>query len=58
MFKKYDGFDKEAPLKLKRPTQLKEVLNIARDLEADVKKGKPLFENPNKIHQLKAVLEM
>ncbi|XP_022797686.1 inositol hexakisphosphate and diphosphoinositol-pentakisphosphate kinase 2-like [Stylophora pistillata] len=58
LFKKYDGFDKEAPLKLKRPTQLKEVLNIARDLEADVKKGKPLFENPNKIHQLKAVLEM
>lgn len=58
MFKRYGGFDKVVPLKLKKPTQLEEVLNIARDLEADVKKGKPLFENPNKIYQLKTVLEM
>ncbi|XP_058944344.2 inositol hexakisphosphate and diphosphoinositol-pentakisphosphate kinase 2 isoform X5 [Pocillopora verrucosa] len=58
LFKRYGGFDKVVPLKLKKPTQLEEVLNIARDLEADVKKGKPLFENPNKIYQLKTVLEM
>ncbi|CAH3104082.1 unnamed protein product [Pocillopora meandrina] len=58
LFKRNGGFDKVVPLKLKKPTQLEEVLNIARDLEADVKKGKPLFENPNKIYQLKTVLEM
>ncbi|RMX45431.1 hypothetical protein pdam_00019294 [Pocillopora damicornis] len=58
LFKRYGGFDKVVPLKLKKPIQLEEVLNIARDLEADVKKGKPLFENPNKIYQLKTVLEM
>ncbi|KAL9985509.1 hypothetical protein ACROYT_G007924 [Oculina patagonica] len=57
LFKKYNGFD-EHKLKLKRPTQLQEVLNIARDLLADIKEGKPVFESPNKIHQLKSVLEM
>lgn len=57
LFKKYNGFD-EHKLKLKRPTQLQEVLNIARDLLADIKEGKPVFESRNKIHQLKSVLEM
>lgn len=57
LFKKYNGFD-EHKLKLKRPTQLQEVLNIARDLLADMKEGKPVFESRNKIHQLKSVLEM
>lgn len=57
LFRKYNGFD-EHKLKLKKPTQLQEVLNIARDLLCDIKEGKPVFEKPNKIHQLKNVLEM
>ena len=43
LFKKYGGFD-EHKLKLKRPAQLQEVLDIARDLLAHIKEGKPLFE--------------
>ncbi|XP_074614886.1 inositol hexakisphosphate and diphosphoinositol-pentakisphosphate kinase 2-like isoform X2 [Acropora palmata] len=57
LFKKYNGFD-EHKLKLKRPAQLQEVLDIARDLLADIKEGMPVFESRNKIHQLKSVLEM
>ncbi|PFX21183.1 Inositol hexakisphosphate and diphosphoinositol-pentakisphosphate kinase 2 [Stylophora pistillata] len=57
LFKKYNGFD-EHKLKLKRPTQLQEVLNIARDLLANIKEGIPIFESRNKLHQLKSVLEM
>ena len=57
LFKKYLGFD-EHKLKLKRPTQLQEVLNIARDLLANIKEGIPIFERRNKLHQLKSVLEM
>ena len=57
LFKKYDGFD-EKKLKLKRPKQLQEVLDIARDLLMAVKEGNVLFENPNKLHQMKSVLEM
>lgn len=57
LFRKYHGF-KDHKLKLKRPTQLQEVLNIARDLLTDIKEGKPVFENLNKIHQLRTVLEM
>jgi len=56
-FRKYHGF-KDHKLKLKRPTQLQEVLNIARDLLTDIKEGKRVFEKPNKIHQLRTVLEM
>lgn len=57
LFRKYHGF-KDHKLKLKRPTQLQEVLNIARDLLVDIKEGKPVFEKPNKLHQLRTVLEM
>lgn len=57
LFRKYHGFE-DQKLKLKRPTQLQEVLNIARDLLTDIKEGKPVFEKPNKIHQLRTVLEM
>ena len=57
LFKKYHGLD-EHKLKLKRPTQLQEVLNIARDLLANIKEGIPIFERRNKLHQLKSVLEM
>ncbi|XP_068711833.1 inositol hexakisphosphate and diphosphoinositol-pentakisphosphate kinase 2-like isoform X2 [Montipora foliosa] len=57
LFKKYGGFD-EHKLKLKRPAQLQEVLDIARDLLAQFKEGEPVFESRNKIHQLKSVLEM
>lgn len=38
--------------------QLQEVLNIARDLLADSKDGRPVFESLSKLHQLKSVLEM
>ena len=57
LFRKYHGFE-DHKLKLKKPTQLQEVLNIARELLADIKEGKPVFEKPNKIHQLRTVLEM
>ena len=57
LFSKYEGF-KERKLKLKRPKQLQEVLDIARELLADIKEDRPVFESPNKLHQLKSVLEM
>ena len=57
LFSKYEGF-KERKLKLKRPKQLQEVLDIAREMLNDIKEDKSVFESHNKLRQLKSVLEM
>lgn len=61
IFEKYDGY-KKLSIKLKKPKQLQEVLDIARYLlnEIQVNKGvdKELEEKQGKLEQLKTVLEM
>ncbi|KAJ8247485.1 hypothetical protein GJAV_G00246960 [Gymnothorax javanicus] len=59
LFEKYDGY-KTGKLKLKKPKQLQEVLDIARQLLVDL--GQPndceIEEKKSKLEQLKTVLEM
>jgi len=61
LFKKYDGM-KNGNLKLKRPSQLQEVLDIARKLYKECvdlnKETLPSKETKTKLLQLKSVLEM
>ncbi|XP_033624423.1 inositol hexakisphosphate and diphosphoinositol-pentakisphosphate kinase 2-like isoform X2 [Asterias rubens] len=62
VFEKYGGFDK-GKIKLKRPKQLQEVLDVARYLLEELKRQKhrvrlEIEERQSKLEQLKAVLEM
>ncbi|KAK2149564.1 hypothetical protein LSH36_446g00009 [Paralvinella palmiformis] len=59
LFEKYNGY-KSGQLKLKRPKQLQEVLDIARALlmEKHNKRSDEFEEKRSKLKQLKAVLEM
>uniref|UniRef100_A0A0B7B1Z0 Inositol hexakisphosphate and diphosphoinositol-pentakisphosphate kinase n=1 Tax=Arion vulgaris TaxID=1028688 RepID=A0A0B7B1Z0_9EUPU len=59
LFEKYGGF-KKGHLKLKKPKQLQEVLDIVRHLlnKAETKDGPEIGEKKAKLKQLKLVLEM
>lgn len=59
LFKKYNN-STDKKLKLKQPKQLQEVLDIARYLldETEANPDTIMFEKPNKMQQLKNVLEM
>ncbi|XP_044737753.1 inositol hexakisphosphate and diphosphoinositol-pentakisphosphate kinase isoform X2 [Chrysoperla carnea] len=60
IFEKYDGY-KHGHVKLKRPKQLQEILDIARSLLADIaqREAQPeIEEKQGKLEQLKSVLEM
>ncbi|XP_072020481.1 inositol hexakisphosphate and diphosphoinositol-pentakisphosphate kinase 2-like [Amphiura filiformis] len=62
LFDKYGGFEK-GKLKLKRPKQLQEVLDVARYLLEELKRQvhrnqAQIQERESKLEQLKAVLEM
>ncbi|KAM8781422.1 inositol hexakisphosphate and diphosphoinositol-pentakisphosphate kinase 1 isoform 9-T12 [Rhynchonycteris naso] len=59
LFEKHGGY-KTGKLKLKRPEQLQEVLDIARLLLAELEKepGGEIEEKTEKLEQLKSVLEM
>ncbi|XP_066980651.1 inositol hexakisphosphate and diphosphoinositol-pentakisphosphate kinase 2 isoform X23 [Macrobrachium rosenbergii] len=60
LFAKYDGY-KDGHVKLKKPKQLQEVLDIARALLAEIeqKRADPeTEEKKGKLEQLKSVLEM
>lgn len=59
MFEKYGGYE-QGNLKLKRPNQLQEVLDIARFLlgEVNTHHDPEIKEKKSKLEQLKAVLEM
>ncbi|XP_065366301.1 inositol hexakisphosphate and diphosphoinositol-pentakisphosphate kinase isoform X9 [Calliphora vicina] len=59
IFEKYDGF-KHGHVKLKRPKQLQEILDIARFLLAEIetKDNAEIEEKKSKLEQLKSVLEM
>ncbi|XP_031227511.1 inositol hexakisphosphate and diphosphoinositol-pentakisphosphate kinase 1 isoform X3 [Mastomys coucha] len=59
LFEKHGGY-KTGKLKLKRPEQLQEVLDIARLLLAELEKepGAEIEEKTGKLEQLKSVLEM
>ncbi|XP_049954851.1 inositol hexakisphosphate and diphosphoinositol-pentakisphosphate kinase 2 isoform X3 [Schistocerca serialis cubense] len=60
IFEKYDGY-KDGHVKLKRPKQLQEILDIARSLlsEIELREADPeIEEKQGKLEQLKSVLEM
>lgn len=60
IFEKYEGY-KHGHVKLKRPKQLQEILDIARFLLAEIqtKSAEPsIEEKQGKLEQLKSVLEM
>lgn len=60
IFEKYEGF-KRGHVKLKKPKQLQEILDIARALLADIhtRHADPeIEEKQGKLEQLKSVLEM
>lgn len=60
IFDKYDGY-KHGHVKLKRPKQLQEILDIARALLAEIhtRHADPeIEEKQGKLEQLKGVLEM
>ncbi|XP_048479273.1 inositol hexakisphosphate and diphosphoinositol-pentakisphosphate kinase [Plutella xylostella] len=60
IFEKYDGF-KRGHVKLKKPKQLQEILDIARALLADIHThhaDPEIEEKQGKLEQLKSVLEM
>jgi len=60
IFAKYDGY-KHGHVKLKRPKQLQEILDIARSLLGDIKTHAAdceIEEKRGKLEQLKSVLEM
>ncbi|XP_037921016.1 inositol hexakisphosphate and diphosphoinositol-pentakisphosphate kinase isoform X4 [Hermetia illucens] len=60
IFEKYDGY-KHGHVKLKRPKQLQEILDIARSLLAEIQTkaaDSEIEEKQGKLEQLKSVLEM
>ncbi|KAF2893733.1 hypothetical protein ILUMI_12427 [Ignelater luminosus] len=60
IFEKYDGY-KQGYVKLKRPKQLQEILDIARSLLAEIQQHEAdpeIEEKQGKLEQLKSVLEM
>lgn len=59
IFEKYDGY-KKLSIKLKKPKQLQEILDIARFLlaEIQIKSDPEIEEKQGKLEQLKTVLEM
>ncbi|XP_047738124.1 inositol hexakisphosphate and diphosphoinositol-pentakisphosphate kinase isoform X2 [Hyalella azteca] len=60
LFAKYDGF-KDGHVKLKKPKQLQEILDIARSLLVEIEQHKAdteIEEKKGKLEQLKGVLEM
>lgn len=59
LFEKYKGYE-SGQLKLKRPKQLQEILDIARFLlaEIDSNPDPEIEEKRSKLEQLKSVLEM
>ncbi|XP_045479236.1 inositol hexakisphosphate and diphosphoinositol-pentakisphosphate kinase 2 isoform X11 [Harmonia axyridis] len=60
IFEKYDGY-KHGHVKLKRPKQLQEILDIARSLLAEIQQHEAdpeIEEKQGKLEQLKGVLEM
>ncbi|XP_050558823.1 inositol hexakisphosphate and diphosphoinositol-pentakisphosphate kinase 2 isoform X6 [Spodoptera frugiperda] len=60
IFEKYDGF-KRGHVKLKKPKQLQEILDIARALLSDIQTrhaDPEIEEKQGKLEQLKSVLEM
>ena len=61
LYHKYGGTD-EGKLKLKKPKQLQEVLDIVRVLldrvKEPVRDEHKIFESQHKLEQLKSVLEM
>ncbi|XP_044744721.1 inositol hexakisphosphate and diphosphoinositol-pentakisphosphate kinase 2 isoform X3 [Coccinella septempunctata] len=60
IFEKYDGY-KHGHVKLKRPKQLQEILDIARGLLAEIQQHEAdpeIEEKQGKLEQLKGVLEM
>ncbi|XP_062537562.1 inositol hexakisphosphate and diphosphoinositol-pentakisphosphate kinase 2 isoform X21 [Armigeres subalbatus] len=60
IFEKYDGY-KYGHIKLKRPKQLQEILDIARSLLAEIQTkaaDSEIEEKQSKLEQLKSVLEM
>ncbi|KRT83754.1 Phosphatase [Oryctes borbonicus] len=60
IFEKYDGY-KQGHVKLKRPKQLQEILDIARSLLAEIQQHEAdpeIEEKQGKLEQLKSVLEM
>ncbi|XP_072138272.1 inositol hexakisphosphate and diphosphoinositol-pentakisphosphate kinase 1 isoform X2 [Mobula birostris] len=59
LFEKYDGY-KTGKLKLKKPKQLQEVLDISRELLAELGQHNDceIEEKKSKLEQLKTVLEM
>ena len=61
IFRKYDGF-KEKHIKLKKPQQLQEVLDVARELLEQINTGSSeselIEEKKSKLEQIKNVLEM
>eukprot|EP00111_Clytia_hemisphaerica_P022097 TCONS_00064931-protein len=56
LFKKYKGHE-EGRLKIKKPIQLQEILDITRTL-LESTDDEPIHENKNKLAQMKSVLEM
>ncbi|XP_067003920.1 inositol hexakisphosphate and diphosphoinositol-pentakisphosphate kinase 2 isoform X3 [Anabrus simplex] len=60
IFEKYDGY-KDGHVKLKRPKQLQEILDIARSLLSEIQHraaDPEIEEKQGKLEQLKSVLEM
>ncbi|XP_018494460.1 inositol hexakisphosphate and diphosphoinositol-pentakisphosphate kinase [Galendromus occidentalis] len=57
LFKKLGGY-KDGHIKLKKPKQLQEILDIARELLAHKDYDSEVEENRSKLEQLKSVLEM
>lgn len=60
IFEKYDGY-KHGHVKLKRPKQLQEILDIARFLLSEIQlksAESEIEEKQGKLEQLKSVLEM
>lgn len=60
IFEKYDGY-KHGHIKLKRPKQLQEILDIARFLLSEIQTKSAeneIEEKQGKLEQLKSVLEM
>ena len=60
LFTKYDGY-KDGHVKLKKPKQLQEVLDIARSLLIEIEQNRAdpeTEEKKGKLEQLKSVLEM
>ena len=62
LFNKYGGNGGKGHVKLKKPTQLQEILDIARELyeekSSDTVESEMIIEKKSKLMQIKTVLEM